>query len=95
MESWKEDVGNRGTRGKDGAVISERAVCMYVHALMRTCLVCFHLLSLPEPLIHSDLSIVGKQMSWVRCSAESTGAVSLFSTLFPWLSPFILFPGLC
>lgn len=37
--------------------------CMYVHALMQTCLVCLCILNLPEPLIHSDLPIVGEQMS--------------------------------
>lgn len=55
-ESRKEDRRTTGARVKDG-------VCVHVHALAQTCPVCLHLLNLPEPLIHSDLSIVEEQMS--------------------------------
>lgn len=85
-----------------GGYVSERLCAHMCSSVLSACVwVCcssFHLPNLYVSLIHSDLSIVREQMSWVQSYTdwmESTEAVSLFSTLFPWLSPFILIPVHC
>lgn len=71
---------------------------LYVHefaCLHCLCVTLSCLLQSPNlclPLIHSDLSMIGEQMSWLQLLSE---AASLLSPLFSRLSSLILIPMHC